>query len=1035
MKPLICLICVMFYANFLMANSYGNTKKPFFIENKGQIKPSPKNNKINEIKYYSFNSEYGIHLMNNRINYILTGSNCSSESPIDVISLMFLNSNNDVELRAMEMNNVNINYYFSHCSNGISIDHAAGKVKYCNIYNNIDITVGFADNKLKYDFIIKPGADPKTIKLQYAGNCKTDLHGKKLIVESGNGILNEFIPKSFQIRNGDTIIIDVEYNVESGIVTFEAKDYDPSLPLIIDPVQSWSSFMGGSGEDFFRTVQYDKNGDLAVCGDTKSHNFPVTPGTYPGTYSGGRDIYISKFTTDGGLIWSTIIGGNANDHPFDMKINSKNEYWIAGESFNSRFPTTHNAYQSQYGGGLADNIAFKMSDQGKLLYSTYYGGSGYDVIGDIEIDMNDNLWACGRTTSGNSFRTTTNAFQPNPAGGYEAFLMCFDDSGAVTYSSFFGGNGTDMAEGIAIDDDNNIAISGYSDSKSLPGSNLGFQNNCKYGFDAFVAVLDSNRNHLWTTFYGGNGQDYGSNIDSYGSGVFVLQGYTASTDLVMSPNAFQKNNAGGVDSFIAKFDINCNLLWSTYFGGSKNEGFTGQTVIDQAGDIDIDCYGNMTVCGRLTNSPDLPVTPNAFSSIYGGNNDAYGYCFSKYGVLLFASYFGGKNDDCGMDAFRDDNGILYFVGGTKSSNFPIIGNAYQQNIDGDMDGWIVCIAPGCDRTAFYYPTMTTVEEFVFMGSADMHDNNIRLTNTKKYDAGAIWYSQQVPVKNGFTADFSFKLSDGANNQYEDYSIPGADGITFVLQNHKPDAIGQPGYGIGYHGIPNSLAVEIDLYCNDNIQMDNMHDPNGNHLALHCNGQSPNSADHGLVRNVWINDNIPLIKTDGTVYYVHIEYKEQPETLSIYIDSTDSFGHPAIEIYPFDITKMINLEKGQYCWVGLTSSTGNAWQYHDILNFEMCPFPADDNTPVEESCMVNELSIFPNPANSILNINFNASIAGPYHISIVDIMGREAKSISGYAQNSGSIKFNTDINMLIPGIYLCRLKTGNKILSRRFSILR
>jgi hypothetical protein len=287
----------------------------------------------------------------------------------------------------------------------------------------------------------------------------------------------------------------------------------------------------------------------------------------------------------------------------------------------------------------------------------------------------------------------------------------------------------------------------------------------------------------------------------------------------------------------------------------------------------------------------------------------------------------------------------------------------------------------------------------------------------------------MPVKNGFTTEFSFKMTGGINGTESDSSLPGADGLAFVIQNSNPKAIGGLGGKIGYDLIPNSLAVEYDLFANDAKQIENLHDPNGNHVAVMSLGKEPNSSDHASGAELGINKNIFEMKSDGTVYYSKVEYNLEPSVLKVFLSKIESsFGYPIIEVSNIDLTKLLNLFEGEWAYVGFTSATGSSYQNHDILSWEFCPKPTDSQqTGVEEEEIINNSSslIYPNPAEDELIVNTGLSHSAK--ITIYSLTGLAAKVFSltgGYGK--------IDISDLSAGCWFAKIeKSEGKVFYEKF----
>ncbi len=335
----------------------------------------------------------------------------------------------------------------------------------------------------------------------------------------------------------------------------------------------------------------------------------------------------------------------------------------------------------------------------------------------------------------------------------------------------------------------------------------------------------------------------------------------------------------------------------------------------------------------------------------------------------------------------------------------------------------------CDVTQFEYPDFTNPINLNFVGNAKINGKYLQLTPAIINSVGAVWHNKTIPVVSGFKTEFSFRLREGSNNSCIDNSLPGADGLAFVVQNFIPYAIGLSGGGIGYEGIPNSLAIEFDTFSNDSTQIENYFDPNGNHIAVQTNNSGTNSSKHkpGLV--LGINTNIMPLLTNGTVYYVKIIYEEKQKTLEVYFDTTKEFAEPTLKIDNFDLSQTINLERGYRAYVGFTSATGCAVEIHEILDWLVCPYPPDPVRPVENDISEANALFYPNPAEDKIFVNFEKTIA-PVKFRIIDMLGNVM--IDHQLEN---ITEPIDIRPLAIGSYIVEIITTEGKIFKMLSVIR
>ncbi len=323
------------------------------------------------------------------------------------------------------------------------------------------------------------------------------------------------------------------------------------------------------------------------------------------------------------------------------------------------------------------------------LYSSLFGGDGFDYIGGIKIAPNGDIVITGHTYSKN-LPVTSDAiqldlkedFDPKP----DIFLAIFDNSGTqLKYLTYLGGLLADYCEGLAIDQSGNIYIGGYTEeAQDFPISEFAFQKIHAGGFDAFVTKLSPDGTEiLFSTYVGGKGDDYLTDIEIDPLGRAVFAGYTTiEKDLDLYPvttDAYQKKHNGIVDAFVTQLNESGDaLIYSTLYGGSKEE-FSSAVSVAPNGIIYI---------SGATYSEDLPLSAYSLDSTYNDKISDSGDVFvaildEAATRLIYSSYLGGSGDDFAYDLAIDDSGNFYVTGSTSSTNFPVSVEAFDKNFNDD----------------------------------------------------------------------------------------------------------------------------------------------------------------------------------------------------------------------------------------------------------------------------------------------------------------------------------------------------------------
>ena len=573
------------------------------------------------------------------------------------------------------------NYFVGNDSRKWRIDIPTyARVKFGSVYPGVDLVYYGTQSELEYDFIVAPGSDPKTIALAFEGTDKIEVDATgDLVVHTVCGEVRQHKPFIYQIRKGERETISGGFVLkEKNQVGFQVINYDSNIPLFIDPVLSFSTYLGGSGLDEAFSIVVDEFGNAYVTGKTVSTDFPVF-NSMQSTNKGGFDVFVTKYNAAGSaLIYSTYLGGSENDGGLDIAVDVSNNVYLTGFTSSNDFPAIQ-PYQKNHAGS-GDAFVVKLNPTGStIIYSTYLGGSGFEEGHGIAVDVTGNAYLTGTTFSDNF--PTANPFDRFKSFGSDVFVTKLNTAGsALVYSTYLGGFENDEGHEIAVDASSGEAyVTGRAWAAGFPYTNLEW-----YGDndEAFVAKFNPGGSALvYAIPFGGKNSDEGSGITVDKSGNVYLTGSTSSTDFpIQIP--FRENHSGETDVFVTKFNASGSmLLFSTYLGGSSR---------DEGRSIAVDRLGNVYVIG-LTTSIDFD-TVNAIQRNFGGLCDAFVTKFNDKGTLpLYSTYLGGSDEDEGRGIAVDAAGNAYLTGITKSDNFPKA-RPLQTNRKGQEDVFVAKIA-------------------------------------------------------------------------------------------------------------------------------------------------------------------------------------------------------------------------------------------------------------------------------------------------------------------------------------------------------
>ena len=551
------------------------------------------------------------------------------------------------------------------------------KVCYKDVYPGIDLVFYGNQGQLEYDFIVSPYSDPDQIKLSLEGasQLKINDNGDLVFLIDGQKVeQNKLV--AYQGTEKEKRFVRSRYVLTHyHQLAFKVGEYDKTQTLVIDPVLSYATFLGGSGNDFGKGIAVDASGSAYVMGFTRSAAFPTTSGTFRPLSLGGVDVFITKLDASGSsLIYSTYLGGTADDWGNSIAIDSSGNAYIAGYTFSTDFPATAGAFQSTKP-GIASGFVTKLNSTGSALtYSTYLGGNFFDAANAIALDISGNAYVTGRADS-NDFPTTVGAFQSSSPDISDAFVTKLNPTGsALVYSTYLGGSSYEEAYDIRVDSSNNAYVVGRVASANYPVTAGAFQTTIHGSDDAFITKLNSAGSALlFSTYLGGGGLEDLMRLAIDSSGNSYIAGTTDSNDFPITAGAFQTSKAVGRDAFVAKLNSSGSALsYGTYLGGGMDDFTSG---------IALDASGGAYVTG-FTSSTNFPTTPGTFLPNYNNYNSYITKLNPLGSALVYSTYYPGATQ-----AIKLDSSGNAFVTGTTSTDFLTTPGAYQTSSDG-LDAFV-----------------------------------------------------------------------------------------------------------------------------------------------------------------------------------------------------------------------------------------------------------------------------------------------------------------------------------------------------------
>jgi hypothetical protein len=574
------------------------------------------------------------------------------------------------------------------------------RISYRDVYPGVSMAFYGVHRQLEFDFIVAPGANPAPIRLGVSGASRITLDdtGNLLLSSSAGDVLLN-MPVAYQEKDGARHPVEVSFvPTANNQVSFHLGDYDRSRELVIDPSVSYATYLGGTFEDDGNAIAIDSSGNAYVTGQTTSTNFPIVPGSYRTRNAGGLDVFVTKISADGYT----------------------------------------------------------------LIYSTYVGGSGDDAGNAIAVDTSGDAFVAGVTGSATDFPTTSGVLQRAfGGGGLDAFVFELNSAGtALSFSTYLGGSGDDVANGLALDGSGNTYLVGSTTSTNFPTQNP-VQAAGDGTSSGFVTKLNSSGSELvFSTYLGGSGNDFAAAIALDSSNNVYVTGATLNPSFPVTANAFQKTcggdgacNGGLADAFVTVFKANgSGFVYSTFLGGES---------ADQGYGIAVDSAGDAYVTGA-TVSDHFPLK-SPIQETYGGSQDAFVTALNPAGsALLYSTYLGGSLNDTGTGIAVDGANNVYVTGQTGSSDFPTA-NPTQPSLGGDNDAFVTEI--NASGSQFLFST--------YLGGSLNENSAISISDGSIVAIGAIAVDKAgadiYVTGDTSSTDFPIHLPLQANNAGSGYS--------------------------------------------------------------------------------------------------------------------------------------------------------------------------------------------------------------------------------------------------------------------------
>ena len=596
------------------------------------------------------------------------------------------------------------NYFIGNdAGNWASFVHLFNEVLVQDVYPGISIRYYFDKGLIRYDYIVKPGADLTQINLNILGSDGYNINNKgELTLETSVGkIFHGKLYAYQQFGNTNKEVSCSFIKNRNGSIGINTENYNHALALVIDPL-IYSTFIGGFDNEKAASIAVDINDFAYITGYTESTDYPTVLGSYDVSHNGYKDIFITKLSTTGsGLEYSTFMGGSGTESATQIAVDTNGNAYLTGYTESSNFPTTSLAYEVTNKGGSDVFVTILNSSGGTLDYSTYIGGSSDDRGNAIAFDSIGNIYITGFTESAN-YPTISSSFDITHNGLGDVFVTKFDPyyGYVLSYSTFLGGTGFDNGTSIALDANGNVFVTGYTESSNYPTKFGSYDRTFNGVWDVFVTELDAiGSNLIYSTFIGGASTDNAYSIAIDNAGNAYITGYTESATYPITAGVYDATYNGYFDAFVTKLNASgSTLVYSTFIGGSND---------DICNSIFADKKGYAIFTGS-TSSTNYPSTSGAYDATFNGSSDVFISKLNSNGTnLLFSTFIGGADDESTVGIAMDGFGSAYVAGSTTSANYPTSSGTYDRTLNLGFDLFVSKILPINQALAISVSNITT----------------------------------------------------------------------------------------------------------------------------------------------------------------------------------------------------------------------------------------------------------------------------------------------------------------------------------------
>jgi hypothetical protein len=623
------------------------------------------------------------------------------------------------------------------------------------------------------------------------------------------------------------------------------------------------------------------------------------------------------------------------------------------------------------------------------VWSTYFTGNNYDYLYSVSADSENYIYAAGSSSSNNI--ATSGAFNSVFQGEIDGIITKFDENGNRLWSTFLGGNNQDNINKIITKSEEGFIVCGQTRSSDFYTSISSYQEFYCGEWDGFISFFNSDGTNVWSTYLGGESDDFAYSLDVYNDVVYVC-GATMSLNNISTNSAHQTSYGGGVtygmDGFLMKFDLNGSRIYGTYYGGENG---------DYAFDVKVDQSGDFFIIG-YTNSENNISTSNSYQETFGGGNrDGFFAKFNPEGSRIFSSYFGGNGADICRTIIFDNNNNFLIAGETNSSNAIATSNSFQSEFGGGLsDCFLSKFSSTGDLIWSTYFGSVGIDAPAGTNESLLLDSNGNIFlfgNTSSASdiatSGSFQDSYNGGSYDGFIANFNasgnLNFSSYYGGQESDfiYGNTSLNNGNFILVGEtKSDNFSTPNsFQNNHQGLSSGFISKfnycLNTYMSESVSAcKNFEDINGEILT-----------ESGLYTYILQNHN-------GCDSILTFDITIENLDLTIYQNENILSSNQANATYQW-----IDCDKNNTHVIGETNQTftprSNS-RYAVIINYNGCTDTTDcyqvNNVNIESIQNINQIKFYPNPAQDYITVDLGSiDLKRKLHFEIATVIGQVVDS--------------------------------------------